>query len=69
MNICTSLTFLFRHSFILCRKVSGIQQLNEWTDILSHIELHSTPSDNNSFDHKLHITDELKPNMDMAKVY
>lgn len=57
------------HSLILCtRQVSGIQQLNEWTDILSHIELHSASPDNNSCDLNLHITEGLKTNTDMAKV-
>ena len=60
---------LFNHFFILCRRVSGIQQLTEWTDILSHIELHSSASsDNNSFEPKPHLKDELKANKDMAKV-
>ena len=51
------------------RRVSGIQQLNEWTDILTH-ELHSSSlSDNNSFESKTHKRDFLKTNIDMAKVY
>lgn len=67
------LIFFFPRSvirfLILCtRQVSGIQQLNEWTDILSHIELHSASPDNNSCDLNLHITEGLKTNTDMAKV-
>lgn len=55
--------------FLSHRRISGIQQLNEWTDLLSHIEQHSSPLDNNSFELKTHITDELMSNMDMTQVY
>ena len=59
-----SFSFLFHHFFILRRRVSGFQQLNEWTDILAHFELHPPSSVNNSFEPKPHKTDT-----DMAKVY
>ncbi|RMX50507.1 hypothetical protein pdam_00009226 [Pocillopora damicornis] len=54
-------------SFRLRGKVSGLQQLNEWTDILLH-DLHSSaPSDKNSFESNSHKEDNLKKNKDMAK--
>ena len=62
-------TNLFYHSLILHRKVSGIQQLNEWTDILTHELRSSSLSDKNSFESKTHKRDILKTNSIMAKVY
>nr|XP_058945551.1 intraflagellar transport protein 43 homolog A-like isoform X2 [Pocillopora verrucosa] len=54
-------------SFRLRGRVSGLQQLNEWTDILLH-DLHSSaPSDKNSFESNSHKEDNLKKNKDMAK--
>ena len=59
----TDYFFYFTH-----RRVSGLQQLNEWTDILLH-DLHSSaPSDKNSFESNSHKEDNLKKNKDMAKV-
>ncbi|XP_067018350.1 intraflagellar transport protein 43 homolog A-like isoform X2 [Acropora muricata] len=54
-------------TFRLRERISGAQQLNEWTDILSHIEQHSSPLDNNSFELKTQITDELMSNTDMTQ--
>lgn len=54
-------------SFRLRGRVSGLQQLNEWTDTLLH-ELHSSaPSDKNSFESNSLNKDNLKTNKDMAK--
>ncbi|KAM7438903.1 Intraflagellar transport protein 43 [Porites harrisoni] len=53
-------------TFFLRERVSGVQQLNEWTDILAHLELHAPSSSvNNSLETKQTKTDDLKP--DMAK--
>lgn len=60
---------LFCHSFILHRRVSGIQQLNEWTDILTHELRSSSLSDKNSFESKSHKKEIVKTNSNMAKVY
>lgn len=65
--------FIFPFSslfYFTYRRVSGVQQLNEWTDILAHLELHAPSSSvNNSFETKQTKTDELKPDIDMAKVH
>ncbi|KAL9957761.1 hypothetical protein ACROYT_G034699 [Oculina patagonica] len=54
-------------TFRLRERVSGVQQLNEWTDILSHQLRTSSLSDKNSFEPKSHKRDILKTNTDMAK--
>ena len=55
-------------SFYLGELINGIQQLNEWTDILSQIEQYSSSLDNNSFELKTQVTDGVKSNTDMAEV-